>query len=231
MRLVDRRDDQLRRPAGGLRRSLYWDGRGWFTGDLGGDATSAPTIVAWGAGRLSVFVRNSNGNLIHRYWHHNVTDWTPPRWELAGNGILTSAPACGSRGNGMIDCFALGENGVIMQLYYDESVGGRWIGWNQLVGMAAFRGASTLSVVGWNRNLLDLFVRGPDLRLYQITYTGAWTQPWTPIEERPLLSAPACVRVEPGRIDCFAQILDTRAQSAVVFNVASGLAYRYAQRR
>ncbi|NWF78416.1 MAG: hypothetical protein HXY37_00015 [Chloroflexi bacterium] len=220
----------LREGYGGVFQ-FYWEGSAWATGELGGDATSAPAIVAWGAGRMSVFVRNSNGNLIHRYWQHNVTDWVPPRWEAVGSGTITSAPACGSRGTGIIDCFALGPNGVVQQLYYDEGAGARWVGWNQLVGMATFRGASTISAVGWNRNLLDLFVRGPDLRLYQITYTGSWAQPWTPIEDRPLVSAPACTRVEPGRLDCFAQILDPQSQSASAFNLAPGMAYRNAQRR
>ncbi len=220
----------LREGYGGVFQ-FYWNGRGWFTNDLGGDATSAPAIVAWGAGRLSVFVRNSNGNLIHRYWQHNVTDWTPPRWEAVGSGTITSAPSCASREVGVIDCFALGPNGVVMQLYYDERAGARWVGWNQLMGMATFRATSPISAVGWNRNLLDLFARGPDMRLYQITYSGTWAEPWTVMEERTLIGAPSCTRVEPGRLDCFAQVLDPQAQNTSAFNVAPGLAYRYAQRR
>lgn len=118
-----------------------------------------------------------------------------------------------------------------MQLYYDERAGARWVGWNQLMGMATFRATSPISAVGWNRNLLDLFARGPDMRLYQITYSGTWAEPWTVIEERTLIGAPSCSRVEPGRLDCFAQVLDPQAQNTSAFNVAPGLAYRYAQRR
>lgn len=222
----------LREGYGGVFQ-FYWDGQRWNRNDLGGDATSAPTIVAWGRGRLSVFVRNSNGTVIHKYWQPGAGDWQPPQWEAVGNGAqLYSAPSCTSRDVGIIDCFALGPSGVVQQLYYDEAAGEgrRWIGWNQLTGVASFRGGSTVSAVGSGRNLLDLFVRGLDTRLYQITYTGGWLTPWLPVDGRTALVAPGCARVGRNRLDCFGQFIDTQSQSDAYYSVTPGLQYRYSQR-
>src|SRR5690606_28332105 len=112
--------------------------------------------------------------------------------------------ACTSRDVGVIDCFALGANGAVMQLYYDEAAGSRWVGWQSLSGIASFQGSSALSAVGSGRNLLDLFVRGRDGRLYTITYTGTWLLPWVQADGRTLTLAPGCARVGRNRIDCFA---------------------------
>lgn len=222
----------LRDGYGGVTQ-FWWDGQRWSRNDLGGDATSAPAIVGWGRGRLSVLVRNSNGTVIHRYWAPGLPDWSPPNWEAVGNGAqLFSAPTCTSRDVGVIDCFSLGPTGVVQQLYYDEAApdGRRWNGWFQLTGVASFRGGSTIAPVGFSRNLLDLFVRGLDNRLYQITYTGSWSTPWTAIDSRTLIAAPGCARVGRNRLDCFGQFLDPQAQSDAYYNTSPGLQYRYAQR-
>jgi hypothetical protein len=221
----------LREGYGGVTQ-FYWDGRRWSRNDLGGDATSAPAIVAWGRGRLSVFVRNGNGTLIHRYWQPGAAGWSPADWEAVGNGgQLFSAPSCTSRDVGIIDCFSLGPSGVVQQLYYDEAnaEGRRWNGWFQLTGLASFRGGSTLAAVGSNRNLLDLFVRGLDMRLYQITYLGAWATPWLPVDGRAAVSAPGCARVGRNRIDCFGQFVDPQGRDAYL-GLGPGLQYRFAQR-
>lgn len=223
----------LREGYGGVMQ-FWWDGQRWSRNDLGGDATSAPSIVTWGRGRLSVFVRNSNGTLIHKYWQPGASDWSPPQWEAVGNGAqLLSAPSCTSRDVGIIDCFSLGPTGIIQQLYYDEAApsGARWNGWFQLTGVASFRGGSALAAVGSARNLLDLFVRGLDTRLYQITYNGAWSSPWTAADTRTLMSAPGCARVGRTRIDCFGQFIDGQNQSDAFYSVAPGLQYRTAERR
>jgi hypothetical protein len=223
----------LREGYGGVFQ-FYWDGQRWGRNDLGGDATSAPSIVAWGRGRLSLFVRNSNGTVIHRYWQPGAADWAPPNWEAVGNGAqLFSAPSCTSRDVGIIDCFSLGPTGIVQQLYYDElgGEGRRWTGWTQLQGVASFRGGSAVSPVGTSRNLLDLFVRGLDMRLYQITYTGSWSSAWAAIDNRTLITAPGCARVGRGRLDCFGRFIDAPAQSDAYFSLSPGLQYRYLQRQ
>jgi hypothetical protein len=223
----------LREGYGGVTQ-FWWDGQRWSRNDLGGDATSAPAIVAWGRGRLSVFVRNGNGTLIHKYWQPGAADWAPPQWEAVGNGAqLFSAPSCTSRDSGIIDCFSLGPTGIVQQLYYDETAGAgaRWNGWFQLTGVASFRGGSTISAVGSGRNLLDLFVRGLDTRLYQITYTGSWSSPWAAIDTRTMVAAPGCTRVGRNRIDCFGQFIDGQNQSDAYFGIAPGIQYRTAERR
>jgi hypothetical protein len=220
----------LREGYGGVTQ-FWWDGQRWGVNDLGGDATSAPSIVAWGRGRLSLFVRNSNGTIIHKYWQPGLGDWSPPQWEAIGNGAqIASAPSCTSRDVGVIDCFSLGPSGVVQQLYYDEAAGARWVGWQQLTGLASFRGSSALSAVGSSRSLLDLFVRGLDGRLYGITYTGSWVLPWVQSDSRTLMYSPGCARVGRNRIDCFGQFLDTQGQADAFNSVAPGLLYRYAQR-
>jgi hypothetical protein len=220
----------LREGYGGVTQ-FWWNGQRWDRNDLGGDATSAPAIVAWGRGRLSLLVRNSNGTIIHKYWQPGFADWSPPQWEAVGNGAqLFSAPACTSRDVGVIDCFSLGANGAVQQLYYDEAAGARWVGWQSLSGIASFQGSSALSAVGSGRNLLDLFVRGRDGRLYAITYTGGWLLPWVQADTRTLALAPGCARVGRNRIDCFGQLLDTQGQSNAYYSTMPGLQYRYAPR-
>lgn len=211
---------------------FWWDGQRWGWNDLGGDASSAPTIVAWGQGRLSVFVRNFNGNLIHKYWQQNVTDWTPPSWEAVGSGAIASAPSCTSRGVGIIDCFALDSNGIVRQLYYDESApaGRRWAGWIQLSAPAGIRGGSPPTAVGWNRNTLDLFVRGSDLRLYHVSYSGRWGQSWAAVSDRFITSAPTCARVGDNQIGCFAELLDLQSSDTLMLNTTPGLSYTTARR-
>jgi hypothetical protein len=188
--------------------------------------------VAWGKGRLSVFVRNFNGNLIHKYWQQNVTDWAPPNWEVVGNGTIASAPACTSRGEGIIDCFALDSNGLVRQLYYDEaaSAGARWVGWLQLSAPAGIRGGSTPTAVGWNRNALELFVRGSDLRLYHLSSNGRWSQSWMLVNDGFLTGSPACARVSPNQIGCFAELLDLQNSDVIRLNIAPGLSYTTTRR-
>lgn len=194
---------------------FWWDGQRWGRNDLGGDASSAPAIVAWGGGRLSVLVRNFNGTVIHRYWRPGLADWSPPNWEPLGNNIpIFSAPACSSRAAGIIDCFAVGSGGLLMQLYYDETVawGGRWVGWSQLPANATTQSNATPSVVGTNPLLLDVFVRGLDMRLYQLTYNGQWQRPAL-VDNRTavsLVTGPGCARVGTSRIDCLGQFIDTQ---------------------
>lgn len=80
-------------------------GQGWQADwtNLGGGASSAPTIAAWGANRLSVFYRGENGNMLHRYW--DGTRWVGPE-DLGGP--ISSSPACTSPEVNRIECYAQG---------------------------------------------------------------------------------------------------------------------------
>ncbi|RDI19260.1 peptidoglycan DD-metalloendopeptidase family protein [Lentzea flaviverrucosa] len=56
--------------------------------DFGGYITTSPTAVTWGSQRMDVFSRNSNGDLIQKFWTA-ASSWTP----YIGLGPV-GAPAC-----------------------------------------------------------------------------------------------------------------------------------------
>lgn len=167
-------------------------------GELG--ASSGPGAVSWGLGRLDVFARGVDGELIHGY-----TDGAGWYWEenLFDGVTLRSQPSCASWGGRTISCVALREGSAgVWQFYYDG------FGWGQsdLGGIAA----SAPTIVSWGPGRLDVFVRGQDEALYWSSWQdGTWNLAWSRIDGI-LRSAPACTSRRVTSIDCFA--LDTRGQ-------------------
>jgi hypothetical protein len=84
---------------------MAWEaGRGWNAWtNLGDQMNSAPTAVAWGPNRLSIFYRGQNGNMQHRLW--NGTSWANAE-DLGGP--ISSSPACASPVLNRIECYAQG---------------------------------------------------------------------------------------------------------------------------
>jgi len=161
-----------------------------------GVITSAPAAASWSTGRLDVFVRGSNGHLMHKFfdggWHN---------WEDRG-GELIDAPAAVSWGPNRIDCFARGIDNRLCHLWYENG----WKSWEAFDGVIT----SAPAVASWSSGRLDVFARGRNGHLMHKLFDGRW-QPW---EDRgvELIDAPAAVSWGPNRIDCFARGIDNRVQ-------------------
>jgi len=105
----------------GLLRSYLPPGGSWMGWeDLGGIATSTPSVCTWGSwaeGRVDVFVRGENGGLLHKSAVSAI--WT--RWEDMKVGGIASAPAVAAWGSNRIDVFVRGTDGSLLHRWYDGS--------------------------------------------------------------------------------------------------------------
>jgi len=97
-----------------------WPVAEWHTDNLGGNITSDPDISSWEPGRLDVFARGTNGELLHRWYRNNEWSW----WEnLGGNIAAGSGPSSVSWAPGRIDVVARGTDNSVLHWGYSEGVG------------------------------------------------------------------------------------------------------------
>ncbi len=102
------------RPGISTMYHKWYDGGRWYDWEcLGGSLTSAPAVSSWAPGRLDVFARGINNDLIHLWY---ADRWY--NWESLGGG-LTSAPGTVSWSVGAIDVLVLGTDQRLWQKYHD----------------------------------------------------------------------------------------------------------------
>jgi hypothetical protein len=130
-----------------------------------------PAAVSWGPGRLDVFARGPNGELLHEYSDNG--GWSPNGMagplEVVGTG-LAGDPAVVSWGKGRLDVFARSSNGELLHKYFDNG------GWGssglEVVGTGL---AGDPAVVSWGPGRLDVFARGPNGELLHKYFdNGGW---------------------------------------------------------
>jgi endonuclease/exonuclease/phosphatase family metal-dependent hydrolase len=171
---------------------------------LAGDAASSdlgfepevagPAVIATGDGRLEVFIRGENNELVQRSW--NGTSWSG--WKNLG-GDISAAPAVTSSQPGRLDVFVRGGGGDLVHRFFENS---RWSGWNNLGGDLT----SAPAAVSPEPGRIEVFVRGTSGELVQRTYRdGAWGG-WRNLGTR-LASAPAAV-ADGTRVELFARAPD-----------------------
>ena len=85
---------------------LQWSG--WD--DLGGSFNAGPSVVAWSANRLDVFLRGPGQTLLHRAF--NGAKWSPV--ENLGPSVL-GGPGAVARGPDRIDIFVRGADNQLWQ--------------------------------------------------------------------------------------------------------------------
>ncbi len=168
----------------------------WYS--LGGQipAGTAPTVSSWGAGRLDVFAKGTNGALWHKAYS-GTSGWSS--WQSLG-GSPTSSPAATSRNTGGITVFARGTDGGI---WYRDYVGSSWGPWTSIGGaVAAGTGPAACS---WGGGRLDVFVQCTNGALYHKSYTGTsgWSG-WQSLGGSPT-SSPAATSPANGVLDVFAR--------------------------
>ena len=171
-----------------LRQFRDSAGRWSRTMSLGGRLTSKPAAVSMEAGRMDVFGRGGEGQLVQKYTEDGR--WSP--WTHLG-GRFTGAPAVASWGPGRLDVFARGTDGTLVHKWFS---GGRWSHWESLGGQLA----SAPTAVSMSPGRLDVFARGTDGALKHIYYPGgAWSR-WASLGGV-LYSEPAAVTTGAGKLD------------------------------
>jgi Astacin (Peptidase family M12A)/Repeat of unknown function (DUF346) len=143
---------------------LCWTDWQW----LGGTLTSEPAAVSWGLGRIDVFAKGTNNQLIHKW--RSEGKWSD--WESLG-GTLNGAPAVSSRGNKRLDVFIRGYDNQLYHKYFNGNgwFSDGWSGWENQGGQISSAPAS----VSWSSNRIDIFSRGIDYRLVHKWWeNGTW---------------------------------------------------------
>ncbi|KAL9588407.1 MAG: hypothetical protein Q9203_002792 [Teloschistes exilis] len=138
----------------------YWDGSSWQPSsngfeNLGGGCDGANPIGAstWGVGRLDLFCRGSDGDLLHQFY--DGSSWQPSQGSLESlGGSIHSGPSIVSWGENRLDIFAFDKKNRIVHLYWD---GNQWSKWETFESPVELR-SNSLTVTSWGENRLDLFV-------------------------------------------------------------------------
>lgn len=151
---------------------------------------ASPAVIALEGGRLEVFVRGKNSELVQRSF--DGSRWSG--WKNLG-GDLTAAPTVTSSGPGRLDVFVRGASGDLVHRFFE---GGRWSGWDNLGGDLSSAPAAVSPAPG----RIDVFVRGGRGELVQRTYrSGRWGG-WNNLGGS-LSSAPTAVAFPPDRLEVF----------------------------
>jgi endonuclease/exonuclease/phosphatase family metal-dependent hydrolase len=189
-------------PPGGKRRGAIWLSTflcsaisfgGVAIADSGRPDVAGPAVIATGGGKLEVFIRGENNELVQRSW--NGAAWSG--WKNLG-GDLSAAPAVTSSRPGRLDVFVRGAGGDLVYRFFQD---GHWSGWNNLGGDLTSAPAAVSPATG----RIDVFVRGAGGELVQRTYRRLVWGGWRNLAGRALASAPSAAVVGPNRIEVFAR--------------------------
>ncbi len=169
-----------------------------------GGATSDPSAVSWGNGRIDLFVRGGynpacvNGTNTNALYHRAYANGSWGGWECLG-GILVTGPDAAAWGVGHMDIFLAGVNNVPWRLIYNN---GSWA-WEQVPDGSYNYDPGAVSP---SANRVDLFARGMDGNLYHKPWTGGWGV-WEPMGG-PIASGPDAASWGSGHLDVFARKSD-----------------------
>jgi glycoside hydrolase-like protein len=168
----------------------------WWRTDLGGDLTSAPTVVQTGGGGLAVLYRGRTGELT-------AVRKIGGRWQapqvLPSMGIIGSAPRAVAQPNGVIDVFWSGA--YDRHLWHGEfNPGEGWTGPQPLLGSLASWPYPIESPSG----VVQVFWKGTDGHLWRVVRNvGApWTRPQD-LGMGPMDGAPLAIELPDGETDVF----------------------------
>jgi hypothetical protein len=166
-----------------------------------GGATSDPTGVSWGEGRIDLFIRGSISNIWHQTWEDGV--WLG--WEDL-DGRTDSGPTASSRGSGNLHVFVLAGNAVWHRACVaTDSVplcrGSSWMSWIADPGGPPTRAAAVTSVSNAAGNV-DVALKGSDNALWFQRWAGSNWIGWRSLGGQ-LTSSPVLV-ASAGRTGVYA---------------------------
>ncbi len=168
----------LRSGWGGRRCDQYagWGGGGgggWYGGGGGGGGITGGA----GGGGGSGYGPNGSTNVLGEPGAHGMISVSYRTWVDLGGGPMTSAPTVATRGQAGLpvpahDLFYLGANSQVVQRIVTDGVPGP----EHSIGGVLYPGSTVAAL--WTRQgqRLDLFGRGPQSELYQLSFT--WTSGW-----------------------------------------------------
>ncbi len=182
---------------------------GYWTA-LGGRVTDSPAVASWGADRLDVVARSTEGRVLHKAWipPHEEWTWLPSQieWEDLG-GPIVGSPAAVSWGDGRLDIVAHGEDNQVLHKRWRESQG-NWspagTSWHDLGGQIT----GSPVVCSWGSGRLDIFVQGLNHGVWHKSWDNAIAD-WTPKDKgwhllgQEISGTPAVVSWGQGRLDVF----------------------------
>jgi hypothetical protein len=154
-----------------------------------------PAVASWGPGRLDVFVRGSEGQLLQKYF--SDIEWYPLWFDLGGTLAADNRPGAIAGAIHTIDVLVRGTDNSLWQKYYKNSA---WSSWENLGG--EWTSGPALCSVGAGH--LEVLVRGKNGALYDAWTDGNVWSDWTSLGGTMVDgSDPAAVSWGPGRMDVF----------------------------
>ncbi|KAL8937474.1 MAG: hypothetical protein Q9216_004402 [Gyalolechia sp. 2 TL-2023] len=164
-------------------------------GNLGGGCDGQSNVAAstWGQGRLDVFCRGPDGDLLHQFW--DGTSWRPSLGSLESlGGSISSSPSVISWGENRLDIFAINADhalvhrtssnsqfslnqeltGLFATVYWD---GYQYSLWETFEPSPEFQ-ADSLTVASWEPNHLDVFALDKSNGLWHLFWDGATWSGW-----------------------------------------------------
>lgn len=167
----------------------------------GGTITTAPSAVSWAPDRLDVFALGGQPRyqLFQKFWTSDGgwSDWVgfpDGSWEIL-------PPTVVSWGSNRLDVFLVDNHNALQQTYFDGTF------WQPNSSYANLGGFCTSRPVAVNRasGLIDVFVRGGDAGIWQLSYSqDNWGQ-WAAIDPKTSIqSDPEAVSSNSGSIQLFA---------------------------
>jgi hypothetical protein len=158
-------------------------------------ATQGHDLASWHDNRADLFVRGTDGGLLHRSLRGDGWD----DWESLG-GVLTSDLTAVSWGPSRLDVFARGTDKALWHKWFDGST---WHDWASLGGVIT----SGPDACSWAPGRLDVFARGADSALWHRWWDGSTWRDWESLGGH-ITSDPAAVSWGINRIDVFARGTD-----------------------
>lgn len=152
------------------RKDVGWSG--WQ--ELGGDLAGTPAATVWkGDGRIDVFARTTDDNLIHIQHEHGA--WT--KWMRLDGGPIHVGPAATAWADGRIDLFGTESSGKLIHRWL---AGGTWHDWQSLGGDLD----SPPTAVSWGPERIDVFARGGEDIQDHRYFDGAGGNGWSAWEHQ-----------------------------------------------
>jgi hypothetical protein len=168
---------------------------GWVNTDLGGVTYETPAIVSRTDGILDAFCTSTTG-VLHQN-HYENGSWSG--WQNLNQNLASGSAVCSQNVNSITICARNGGDNHVYVRNWTTS--GGWGSWVCLYGTTY----DSPAIVSRADGILDVFVRGPDGKLYQqCSYDGGstWLSGWYN-HGFAIASAPAALSRHSGNIEIF----------------------------
>jgi hypothetical protein len=171
----------------------FWTPSGWnYMAKGGGNVSSAPSVISTAPNRLDVFYLDSSGKVTQNSF--DGANWDT-RHTIDDTPVASPPAACFQKPD-RIHVFARGRNANT--LLVKTRMGNSWSGWKDLKVTLQ----ETPAAASWGFNRVDVFAKGTDNGLKQLTGNGStWASQWKPLD--PISFPAAVVATAQNRLELF----------------------------